>query len=299
MKAAIYCRLSREDDNRTRESESIRNQRALLLAWCREQGAAVEEIYTDEDYSGADRDRPDFNRLLRDASARRFDLIVCKSQSRFSRDMELVEHYLHGLFPEWGIRFVSLVDGADTADSTNKRTRQLNGLINEWYLDDCSRSVRAVLDDKRRRGEYIASHALYGYSKAPQNHNKLIIDPEAAAVVKRIYRLYLAGYGMGRIAKILNGENLPNPTAYKRGKGEKVGVCGSLWSKSTVRNILSNRTYVGDMVSGRNEKISYKTKKMRRLPKDCWIVAPHTHEGIVSEEEYRRVQALRRQKQSR
>lgn len=161
--AAVYCRLSKEDEEKTaRESESIRNQRALLLAWAAEHGYRIYRVYTDEDYSGIDRARPGFNAMLADARAGRFEVILAKTQSRFTRDMELVEKYLHGLFPEWGVRFIAVLDHVDTCDPAGKKARQINGLINEWYLEDLSGNVRAVLDHKRRSGSYIASFALYG-----------------------------------------------------------------------------------------------------------------------------------------
>ena len=161
--AAVYCRLSKEDEEKTaRESESIRNQRALLLAWAAEHGYRIYRVYTDEDYSGIDRARPGFNAMLADARAGKFEVILAKTQSRFTRDMELVEKYLHGLFPEWGVRFIAVLDHVDTCDPAGKKARQINGLINEWYLEDLSGNVRAVLDHKRRSGSYIASFALYG-----------------------------------------------------------------------------------------------------------------------------------------
>ena len=137
MTCAVYCRLSREDEGRgAAESESIQNQKALLIAYAEKQGWALCRIYSDEDYSGADRARPAFNELLRDAQAGKFQVVLCKNQSRFTRDMELVEKYLHGLFPLWGVRFVAVVDNADTAARGNKKARQINGLVNEWYLED-------------------------------------------------------------------------------------------------------------------------------------------------------------------
>ena len=152
MKVGIYVRLSKEDEDirkqtgAKQESESIQNQKSLLIQYAVERGYDIYNIYTDEDYSGADRDRPAFNRLIQDASEHKFDIVLAKSQSRFTRDMELVERYLHGKFPEWGIRFIALVDHADTDDANNKKARQINGLINEWYLEDLSINVRTVLN---------------------------------------------------------------------------------------------------------------------------------------------------------
>ena len=162
MRAAIYCRLSKEDEHKTGESESIQNQKSMLIEYAVQKGFDIYQIYSDEDYSGIDRDRPAFNAMIEAASQHRFDVVLAKTQSRFTRDMELVEKYLHGKFVEWGIRFIAVVDHVDTDDRANKKSRQINGLVNEWYLEDLSNNVRSVLDHKRREGQYIASFALYG-----------------------------------------------------------------------------------------------------------------------------------------
>ena len=224
MKAAIYCRLSKEDEdlekeNRGKESESIQNQKSMLIDYALEKGYEIYHIYSDEDYSGIDRNRPDFNRMIEAASQKKFDIILAKTQSRFTRDMELVEKYLHGKFIEWGIRFIAVVDHVDTADEYNKKSRQINGLVNEWYLEDLSNNVRSVLTHKRREGKYIGTFALYGYKKDPKDKNHLIIDSEAAEIVKYIFALYLAGNGASRIARLLNEENISSPTRYKREHG--------------------------------------------------------------------------------
>ena len=185
MKTAIYCRLSEEDRNkkqRTDDSESIQNQKNMLLQHAMDQGWEIYDINSDDDYTGADRKRPEFNRLIQDAKAKKFDIILCKTQSRFTRELELVEKYIHGLFPALGIRFISIVDNADTANKGNKKSRQINGLVNEWYLEDMSENIKSVLDNKRENGLHIGSFALYGYKKDPQQKGHLIIDEEAADV---------------------------------------------------------------------------------------------------------------------
>ena len=236
--AAVYCRLSKEDEDKAAaESESIRNQRALLLDWAATHGYHVYKVYTDEDYSGIDRARPGFNAMLNDARQGKFEVILAKTQSRFTRDMELVERYLHGLFPEWGVRFIAVLDHVDTCDPAGKKARQINGLINEWYLEDLSGNVRAVLDHKRHSGCYIASFALYGYRKDPADHSRLLPDPEAAAVVRHIFALYLQGYGTARIAHILNAEGIPPPS----GKGKS-------WSSTMVLRLLRGEKYCGDLL---------------------------------------------------
>ena len=197
MKAAIYCRLSEEDRNKqfeTDDSNSIQNQKAMLIQYTVEQGWELYDIYSDDDYTGSDRKRPEFNRLLADAEKRKFDIILCKTQSRFTRELELVEKYIHGLFPIWGIRFISIVDNADTANKGNKKSRQINGLVNEWYLEDMSDNIRSVLTNRRVNGFHIGAFALYGYKKDPEQKGHLIIDEEAAAVVREVFTLFVQGY---------------------------------------------------------------------------------------------------------
>ena len=296
MKAAIYCRLSKEDENNTSESESIQNQRSMLIQYAIEQNFEIEEIYIDEDYSGIDRERPAFQAMIEAASQKKFDVVLAKTQSRFTRDMELVEKYLHGKFIEWGIRFIAVVDHIDTNDTANKKSRQIAGLVNEWYLEDLSNNVRSVLDHKRKEGKYIASFALYGFQKDPKDKNHLIVDPEAAQVVQRIFTLYLSGKGARQITKILNEEKIPNPTAYKQQHNQhytiKETAIPDLWSSATIYQMLRNQTYVGDLVQGRHKKVSYKSSKTIWIPKEDWVVCSNTHEGIINRQDFETVQQM-------
>ena len=204
QKVAIYCRLSEEDRDKkhdTDESGSIQNQKAMLLEYAGKQGWELYRLYCDEDCTGADRRRPEFNRLLQDAEQRRFDIVLCKTQSRFTRELELVEKYIHGLFPLWGIRFVSVVDNADTENKGNKKSRQINGLVSEWYLEDLSENIRSVLDNRRRSGFHIGAFAPYGYKKDPEKKGHLLIDEEAAAVVREVFTRFAQGCGKTAIAR--------------------------------------------------------------------------------------------------
>lgn len=297
MKAAIYCRLSKEDDTKNGESESIQNQKSMLIQYAVEKGLDIYQIYSDEDYSGIDRNRPAFNAMLKAASERKFDVVLAKTQSRFTRDMELVEKYLHGKFIEWRIRFIAVVDHVDTNDTANKKSRQINGLINEWYLEDLSTNVRSVLDYKRREGLFIGAFALYGYCKDPEAKGKLIIDSEAAEVVRRIFSMALSGTGANKIARILNEEKIPSPTAYKQRNGIHYHIAAKnrnvgLWSSPTVYQMLHNQTYAGNLVQGRHKKISYKTEKTMWLPKSQWVVVENTHEAIIDKETFETVQKM-------
>lgn len=296
-RAAIYCRLSEEDRGKTEpaESESIQNQKSMLQCYAREQGWQVAGVYSDEDYTGADRSRPAFNRLLRDARSGCFEVVLCKSQSRFTRELELVEKYLHGLFPQWGIRFVGYADHADTENRGNKKARQINGLVNEWYLEDLSDNIRTVVHTKQRQGRYIGSFAPYGYRKSAADRNLLVPDPEAAAVVRHIYAEAAAGDTPGQIAAELNARSVQNPSAYKTAHCpgfRRAGQPSGLWSASSVRTLLQNPVYMGDLRQHIREKISYKSDKIRRVPAAEQILVPATHEPLVTADEWQKAQTL-------
>ena len=299
LKVAIYCRLSEEDRNKqteTDDSGSIQNQKAMLVGYALEQGWEIYCIYSDDDYAGADRRRPEFNRLLGDAEAKKFDIVLCKTQSRFTRELELVEKYIHGLFPIWGIRFISIVDNADTANKGNKKSRQINGLVNEWYLEDMSDNIRSVLKNRRENGFHIGAFALYGYKKDPGQKGHLIIDEEAAAVVREVFTLFSQGYGKTAIARMLNDRGIPNPTEYKRLKGlrykQPKAKNSTLWKYFAISDMLTNEMYIGNMVQGKYGSISYKTKQNKPRPKDKWYIVEGTHEPIIDRELWGRVQKM-------
>ncbi|MCM1365174.1 MAG: recombinase family protein [Ruminococcus sp.] len=299
MKVAIYCRLSEEDRNKKNkndDSESIQNQKTLLLQYAMDHDWEVVGIYSDDDYTGSDRRRPEFNRLLADAEAHLFDIILCKTQSRFTRELELVEKYIHGLFPIWGIRFVSVVDNADTANKGNKKSRQINGLVNEWYLEDMSENIRSVLINKRENGQHIGAFALYGYKKDPNQKGHLIIDEEAAAVVREVFQLFSQGYGKTAIARMLNERGIPNPTEYKRLHGlrykQPTMKNSTLWKYFAISDMLVNEIYIGNMVQGKYGSISYKSKINRPRPKESWYIVEGTHEPIIERELWDKVQAI-------
>jgi DNA invertase Pin-like site-specific DNA recombinase len=303
MKVAIYCRLSEEDRNKQNETDdslSIQNQKSMLLKYALDQGWEIYNIYSDDDYTGADRRRPEFNKLLHEAEQHRFDIILCKSQARFTRELELVEKYIHGLFPIWNIRFVSITDNADTANKGNKKSRQITGLTNEWYLEDLSENIKSVFDDRRSRGLHIGAFALYGYLKDPEQKGHLIIDEEAAIVVREVFTLFSMGYGKTAIARMLNDRGIPNPTEYKRQKGlryqQPKSDNSTLWKYFAISDMLINEIYIGNMVQGKYGSISYKTKQNKPRPRDQWYRKENTHEPIIDRDLWDRVQALIEQK---
>lgn len=281
--AAIYCRLSVEDrEKQTAESESIQNQRAMLTAYARAQGWEIYRVYADEDYSGLREDRPAFRQMLAEAEAGHFSILLCKTQSRFSRNAATAEQYLHGKFPLWGVRFVTVVDHVDTAERGNKKARQINSLVNEWYSEELSENIRAVFRRKMAAGQFLGNYAPYGYRKDTACRHRLVPDAETAPVVAEIFSLYLAGLSCKIIAERLTAQAIPTPTQVKQSRGEDLGRrARSGWATGTVRKILSNPVYAGHMAQGKEEKISFKEKKTRALPKSAWIVVEDTHPPLV------------------
>lgn len=298
LKVAIYCRLSEEDRNKENEeddSRSIQNQKMMLTEYAIRQGWEIQGVYSDDDYTGADRNRPNFNKILKLAEERKIDIILCKSQSRFTRELELVEKYINGLFIEWGIRFVGLVDNADTDVKGNKKSRQINGLVNEWYLEDLSENIKSILKSKRQKGLYTGGLPLYGYKKDPNQKGHLIIDPVAADVVKDIFSLYNQGMGKTAIARELNNRGIPNPTQYKVKNGIAYKTLknklGTLWKYFSIDDILHNEMYIGNMVQGKYGSISYKSKKNKPKPKEEWVIVKGTHEPIIDIDLWNSVQS--------
>lgn len=305
-KVAIYCRLSIEDDNLEEGdvSESIKNQKLLLIDYAKKQSWNIYDIYCDEDLKGFDRNRPDFKRMLKDAEKGEFNIVLCKHQSRFTRDIELVEKYINGRFILWGIRFVSIVDNVDTNIKGNKKARQINALINEWYSEDLSENIRATFRKKMEDGQFLGSFACYGYKKNPENKHQILIDNKAAKTVQEIFELYLSGKGATKIANILTSKKIPTPSQYKKLKNlkyanptssiisEKYGA----WNPGTVKRILANETYIGTLIQGRETKLSYKSSKTIKVPKCQWIIIPNNHEAIIDKKTFKTVREIAKSK---
>lgn len=299
--AALYCRLSVEDRFKTGESESIQNQRSILLEYAEAHGFNVYKIYCDEDYSGLDDERPAFVSMLEAARQGLFSAIICKSQSRFSRSIETAEKYLHREFPIWGIRFISIIDNVDTAYSSGKRARQINSLVNEWYCEELSQSIRAVFRQKMEQGLFIGSFAPYGYIKSSEDRHRLEPDPIAAETVREIFRLCTeCGLSCPDIAKKLTARGAPTPSMYKKSKGidknhnPQSGLSKNkgVWHPNTIRKILKNPVYMGTLAQGREKRISYKCKKQLPVPQEKWCVVPNAHKALVEEAIYNKAQKI-------
>lgn len=298
-KVGVYCRLSDEDRdklNKTDDSDSIVNQRSMCLKFANQNNWDVVDIYSDDDFSGAGMFRPDFDRLIKDCESGKINLVLCKSQSRFSRDMGVIEYYLHNKFIEWGVRFVSIVDNADTNIESNKKSRQINGLINEWYLDDLSQNIKKSLKNKREDGLFMGSFASYGYERDEERH-KLVVDPIAAEVVKKIFKMYADGYGYHRICEYLNNNNIPPRSVYKKQKGSKF-VCSNCdletvrWNPDTIAQMLKNEVYIGNLVQGKTTHVSYKNHKKKKVAEKDWVRCENAHEAIIDMDTWNKVQSI-------
>lgn len=300
-RAVLYLRLSKEDVDKVSkgdDSASIKNQRLLLTDYALAHHYKIVRTYSDDDESGLYDDRPDFEKMMTDAKLNEFDIIIAKTQSRFSRNMEHIEKYLHHDLPNLGIRFIGVVDGVDTDNEENKKSRQINGLVNEWYCEDLSKNIRSSFRAKMKNGQFLGSSCPYGYKKDPQDHNHLIIDDYAADVVRKIYHLYLAGYGKAKIGSILSSEGILIPTLYKKEvlgenyHNSKMLDTTRTWSYQTIHTILNNETYLGHLIQNRVNTLSYKDKKKILLPKEKWIVVRNTHEAIIDTEVFEMVQKM-------
>lgn len=302
-KVALYIRLSREDDDDKAESYSVTSQREILKEYLKQHpDMELYDIYIDDGWSGTNFDRPDFQRMIADIKARRVTCVVVKDLSRFCRNAVDGGYYLDNVFVSLQVRFIAINNCLDTfSDNMNAATRCISvgvqNVINESVAATTSVNVRGTLNVNREKGQFIGSFPTYGYAKSPDDHHQLIIDEEPAAVVRQIYAWFIAGKSIIGIAKELNERGIPNPSMYKRLKGMKyrhpAGASNDgLWPDSSVRRILTNEMYIGNMVQGKNTTISYKIKKCRAIPKEEWIIVEGTHEPIIEKDTFYQAQAL-------
>ncbi len=299
-RAGIYLRLSREDaaGGRT-ESNSIRSQREICRAFVRSCGDMdVYDTYVDDGYSGADFDRPGFKRMMEDIKAGKINCVVVKDLSRFGRDYIEAGRLIQKTFPAFHVRFVAVTDRFDSTTADYHETSlvlPVKNFVNDSYCRDISGKVRSQQRVKREKGEFIGAFAVYGYCKDGRNRNRLVPDPYASRIVQHIFDWKLDGMSCLAIAKRLNRLGVLSPMEYKRSMGQNysTGFAASVrgaWSSVAVRRILTDEFYIGTVVQGKSEKISYKVKRFRKKAKEEWIRVPGMHEAVVAEEDFERVQ---------
>lgn len=284
--AALYCRFSREEDNDGSGSNSIKNQIALLSSFARELNLGY-EIYTDDGYSGTTFDRPDFQRMIHDIESRIIGTVIVKDLSRLGRNYSMTGYYTDEYFVSNQIRFISLTDHIDSAEKEDEFV-PIRNIMNDWYARDISKKTKASLHLRGKSGLHMGSVPVYGYKVDEKDRTKWIIDEPAAAVVCRIYNLFLEGKGVASIAKLLTEEGIARPRIHKYGKKAKYDD----WSRETVKGILTRQEYCGDTVNFKTSKPSYKSKKMIYLPVEERLIFPDTHPAIITRDQFEEVQTL-------
>ncbi|MGE4354764.1 MAG: recombinase family protein [Oscillospiraceae bacterium] len=290
--AGLYIRLSKEDENEG-PSESVNNQKSLLNEFVEEHRLSVYDTYIDDGWSGTSFDRPDFKRLIDDIEAKKVNMVITKDLSRLGRDYIMTGHYMERYFPENRVRYISLLDGIDTGvESTANDITPFRAIMNDMYAKDISKKIKSVKHDKQHKGLFIGGKPLYGYQKAPDEKNKIVIDEEVAPIVRRIFNMALEGVSCRQIAARLNAEKVPTPATYAGLNQGRTGPYAGMWSSERISDMLQNETYIGNMVQGRSKKISYKTKKCIRLPRENWIIVEGTHEPLIDPEVFSKVRRL-------
>lgn len=294
---ALYCRLSR-DDKTDKESNSITNQRKLLQSYAKSHGLSNTKVYVDDGFTGTNFNRPGFQEMLDDIEMGYVTTVVVKDLSRLGREYLQSGYYQEVYFPEHGIRFIAVNDGVDTTTGIDESTELVpfRNVMNEFYARDISRKVRSAHNTRGKAGEPL-SQPPYGYMKDPQNKKRWIIDPDAALVVKEIFKLYLNGKGEDTIARILEDEGHLNCTAYWAEKGINRGGKKSQpnkykWKSSTIHNILVRQEYCGDVVNFKTHSKSFKNHRRIDNPKEDWLIFENVHEPIIDRESYKKVQKM-------
>ena len=304
-KIGLYIRLSKEDDNED-DSESIINQEKILRdfvdGYFEPENYVIVDVFADDGLTGTDTARPDFKRLEGCIVRKEVNCMIIKSLARGFRNLADQQKFLEEFIPINGARFICtgtpFIDTYTNPHSASGLEVPIRGMFNEQFAATTSEEIRKTFKMKRERGEFIGAFATYGYMKDPNDKNSLLIDEEAAEVVKSIYHWFVnEGYSKMGIAKRLNSMGEPNPEAYKKKKGLKYnnpnsGKNDGLWSANTIARILQNEIYTGVMVQGRHRIISYKVHKQIAVPEDEWFVVPNTHEAIIDRETFEKAQAL-------
>ncbi len=293
FRVGLYIRLSREDGDKE-ESSSVTNQREILKRYVSEQeNFFVVKEYVDDGWTGTNFDRPKFKEMIEDIEAGIIDTVITKDLSRLGRERLGVGHYTEIYFPEHNVRYIALLDNIDTyIDSGMNDMAPFKGVINDMYVRDISKKIRSSLTERRKAGNFLGVTAPYGYQKDPNNKFHLIINEKEAEIVKRVFSLYLEGKGLTRIAQILTKDGVPVPgEARDIGKTRKTALYSS-WKQTTIRRILDNRVYLGELVQFKRRKINYKSKRRITVPEEERYICKGTHEAIIDEEDFNVIQNI-------
>ena len=300
---ALYCRLS-QDDGLDGESNSIQNQKKILEQYAINHHFPNPQFYVDDGYSGASFNRPDFQRMMADMEDGKIGIIITKDLSRLGRNQLHTGLYIEERFPQFGVRYIAINDNVDTENAESNDLMPFKNLFNEWFVRDTSRKIRAVQRAKAQRGERLGTRAPYGYKKDGEAKGRLIVDKEAAAVVRRIFALCAAGNGPSQIARILKSERVLCPAmyAYRRFGTTHMGLDLDKpynWNSDTVASMLENELYIGNTVNMRYSTRSYKDKRKVEHPREECMVVEGSHEAIIDRETWDIVQRVRQHKRRR
>ena len=291
--------LSREDGDKE-ESSSVTNQREILKRYVSEQeNFFIVKEYVDDGYTGTNFDRPGFKRMIEDIEAGIIDTVITKDLSRLGRERLGVGHYTEIYFPEHNVRYIALLDNIDTYfDAGMNDMAPFKGVINDMYVRDISKKIRSSLIERKKAGNFLGVTAPYGYEKDSNNKFHLVINEKEAEIVKRVFRLYLEGNGLTRIAQILTKDGVPVPGESRNiGKTRKTALYSS-WKQTTIRRILDNRVYLGELVQFKRRKINYKSKRRITVPEEERYICKGTHEAIIDEESFNAVQNILKKNKS-
>lgn len=291
---ALYCRLSR-DDGTDSESNSISNQKKLLAQKAKELGLSNTREYVDDGYTGTNFNRPGFQQMLEDIDAGYVTAVIVKDLSRLGRDYVSVGNYTDTYFPDRNVRFIAVNDCIDS-DEGESEIAPFKNILNEMYARDISKKVRSSHRLRGNAGEPL-SQPPYGYMKSPENKKFWIIDPEAAEVVRSIFRMCLEGKGNESIARFLQEQKVLIPMAYWQSKGlnrggKKTQANPYKWCKTTIQKILTQQEYCGDVINFKTYSKNFKNKKRIDNPEENWAVFKDVHEPIIEREIFERVQTL-------
>lgn len=308
---ALYCRLSVEDTKDEKKngkedlSNSIQNQKAMLLQYARDHRFPHPTFFIDDGYSGVTYDRPGFQKMLDEIEAGHVGTVITKDLSRLGRNSALTGLYINYTFPQNDVRYIAINDHFDSINpnSTDSDIAGIKNWFNEFFAKDTSRKIRAVQKAKGERGERLTVHVPYGYMKNPENPKEWIIDEEAAQVVKKIFTLCMNGSGPSQIADQLEKDKILTPTAYKNKQGVKTPHTEPenpyRWHESTIVNILERKEYIGATVNFKTYTNSIWDKKQRENPEENRVIFYNTHPAIIEQEVFEKVQEIRQQRHRR